>query len=362
MKISCLTRYGDLGASSRVRCAQYVGPLASLVPGLQFERQPLLNDHYLRRKYRGASVLADTVRGFARRACWLAFKPAGDIRWVEKELWPYVPAWLERLVLRRRPYVLDLDDAIFHNYDRHRLALVRRLYGRKIDRLMAGATLVTAGNEYLAERARAAHAMRVEILPTVIDLDHYRLADIASRRAAGDGAITIGWIGSPATQHYLQLLAEPLGRLAREHRIRLLVIGGRDVRLPGVDVEEVRWTEETEVASISRIDIGIMPLRNSPWEQGKCGYKLIQYMACGIPVVGSPIAVNKTIVTDGLNGFLAADDDAWFTALKRLATDAALRAEMGREGRRRVEERYCIQHTAPMLALWLEQTKDRKGL
>ncbi len=172
---------------------------------------------------------------------------------------------------------------------------------------------------------------------------------------AADAVLTIGWIGSPATEHYLQILARPLARLAAERRIRLLVIGGRNVALPGVDVVMQDWSRETEVQSITGIDVGVMPLKNSPWEQGKCGYKLIQYMACAIPVVGSPVGVNSTIVTEGVNGFLAKDEDAWYDALSRLAADAALRAEMGNAGRRRVEDGYCLQRTAPMLVQWFHE-------
>ncbi len=361
MKVTSLTRYGDLGASSRMRSTQYMQPLYQIAPSIRFERQSLLDDDYLRRKYSGQSVLREAARGFARRARWLAHKPPPDVRWVEKELWPFVPAWLERAVLRRRPYILDLDDAIFHSYDLHRSSLVRRLYGDKIDRLMAGAALVTAGNAYLAQRARDAGAKRVEILPTVIDLDHYPWTPAENSSRSGDGVVTIGWIGSPATEHYLQILAAPLARLASERRIRMLVIGGRNVTMPNVEVVIQAWSQESEVQSINRIDVGVMPLQNSAWERGKCGYKLIQYMACGIPVVGSPVGVNSTIVTEGVNGFLAEDEDAWYQALSRLTDDPALRARLGTAGRRRVEERYCLQRTAPMLAGWLHELNNERG-
>lgn len=353
MRVVSLTRYGDLGASSRVRWTQYRETLARIAPSASFDRQSLLDDTYLRHKYAGVSVVRDTVRGFANRAWWLAMHGAPDVRWVEKELWPFVPAWLERAVLSRRPYVLDLDDAIFHNYDMHPSALVRQLYATKIDRLMASAALVTAGNEYLADRARAAGARRVEILPTVVDLDHYPTAPVKYPSRAADAPVTIGWIGSPSTEHYLHALAGPLARLSRERRIRLLVIGGRDISIAGVDVVLQDWSKDTEVESICSIDVGVMPLENSPWEQGKCGYKLIQYMACAIPVVGSPVGVNKTIVTEGLNGFLAHDEEDWYNALSRLAADAALRASMGLAGRQRVEKTYCTKRTAPMLMQWL---------
>ncbi len=326
---------------------------------MSIQTQALLDDAYLTRKYAGLPVMASALRCYARRALSRTLRVAPDIWWIEKELWPFVPAAVERTLLRRRPYVLDLDDAIFHTYDLHPNPRVRRWLGDTIDRLMNGAALVTAGNDYLAARARAAGAPWVEVLPTVIDLERYP----QPRREPSDTAMTtVGWIGSPATSHYLQQLAQPLLRLSGERRLRLLVVGAADVQLPGVEVESVPWSATTEAELIARFDIGVMPLSDSPWERGKCGYKLIQYMACGVPVVASPVGVNRSLVSDGVNGFLAADAAGWYEALKRLADDAALRGRLGAAGRLRVESDYCVQVTAPRLARWLHTVATgRKG-
>jgi glycosyltransferase involved in cell wall biosynthesis len=353
MKLGVLSRYDLLGASSRVRFEQYRAPLSSLLPGLQWCWQPLLDDDYLRSKYGGTSTLAHVATSYARRLGRLPALQSADLLWIEKELWPWAPAWFEHAALRGRRYVLDLDDAIFHNYDLHRSAAVRRLYGRKIDRLMAGATLVTAGNDYLADRARAAGARWVESLPTVIDLERYPLPARAAVRDAS-APLTVVWIGSPATAGYLKPLAEPLRRLAQEQPVRLLTIGA-DIALPGVPTVFEPWSADSEAASIARGDIGVMPLQDSPWERGKCGYKLIQYMACGLPVVASPVGVNRRIVADGRNGFLAADAQGWYRALRDLAADPALRARLGHQGRLCAEREYCVQVTAPKLAAWLTE-------
>lgn len=355
MKLACLTRYDELGASSRVRFTQYAGPLKRTTAGLTLTFQHLLDADYLRRNYARASVVAAALRCYLRRSRSPELRQTPDVWWLEKELWPFAPAWLELALLKRAPYVLDLDDAIFHNYDLHRSATVRRLYGRKIDQLMAGAALVTAGNDYLARRARNAGAKWVEVLPTVVDLDRYPRPELP---APESDVLTIGWIGSPATVHYVQQLADPLRRLALKHRVRLLVIGGGEVALPGVEVISQTWSEVTEVESIARLDIGVMPLADSPWERGKCGYKLIQYMACGLPVVASPVGVNTSVVTDGENGFLARDAEGWYQALNRLANDAGLRARFGAAGRARVESDYCLQITVPRLARWLQLVKQ----
>ena len=119
------------------------------------------------------------------------------------------------------------------------------------------------------------------------------------------------------------------------------------------------WDEATETGEIGKFDVGIMPLPDNPWERGKCGFKLIQYMACGKPVVASPVGVNREIVVDGVNGFLASSHDEWVRALERLKSDPELRRTMGANGRRMVEEKYCLQVTAPRLHRLLLEAAGR---
>lgn len=348
-QVTALTRYARLGASSRLRWFQFEPPLAAA--GLELRTHALLDDTYLTRKYQGKSVLRETLRGYLRRARLLAGGlGAGDVVWLEKELWPWAPAWLERWVLRGRPLVLDFDDAIFHNYDRHRNPLLRALFGRKIDRLMQSASLVVVGSPYLGERARAAGARWVEWLPTVVDHGRYPLAPGTDDREGRP--LRIGWIGSPATAHYVQRLAAPLAALSRQRPVVLHLIGAR-AELPGVEVLSVPWSEAGEAQAIAALDIGVMPLPDTPWERGKCGYKLIQYMACGLPVIASPVGANPTIVEHGVDGFLAADDDAWLAALTQLADAPNLRQQMGARGRAKVAARFSLQAAAPQLAGWL---------
>lgn len=359
LRVAALTRYGALGASSRVRMGQYAPALSQA--GVELTLHPLLDDAYLLQKYgHGSTPWPRVARSYASRAAELpSALRAADVLWVEKELWPWVPAWLERLLLARRPWIMDIDDAIFHLYDQHRLPLVRVLWGRKIDALMRAAHMVTCGNEYLSQRARQAGARRVEILPTVVDLARYRPAE-PTTATPEPRPVAIAWIGSPSTAHYLQALAEPLARLSSSHSVVLHVIGAH-IRLPGVQVVHVPWAESSEVAAIAACDIGVMPLVDSPWERGKCGYKLIQYMACGLPVVGSPVGVNREIVTDDLTGYLATTPIQWEEALRRLVIDSTLRARMGAAGRQRVEARYSLQSCAPTVANWLLQAAGSTG-
>ena len=195
-------------------------------------------------------------------------------------------------------------------------------------------------------------------MPTVIDLERYAAK---KEYAVLTGEIPcIVWIGSPSTVRYLQLLREPLQLLSHELPFKLRVIGGGEVDLPRVNVESLPWSEISEVDSIRACDIGVMPLFDSPWESGKCGYKLIQYMACGLPVVASAVGVNSEIVRNDEDGYLASSVDEWIKALGKLLRDKTLRARMGRSGRKRVERHYCIQQTAPKLIEMLRTVAAKK--
>lgn len=350
IRVLVLTKYGRLGASSRLRFLQYLPWLEQ--SGIQAEVHPLLSDSQLLMRYqRGAYDLWPLLRAYADRCRVLMQRHNFDLVWIEKEALQWLPLWLELAMLRGTPYVLDYDDAVFHHYDQHANSWVRHVYGQRLDGLMAQAALVVGGNNYLAQRARDAGASCVAVLPTVIDLHRYpHQLNVSTTHVETNRHPIIVWIGSPSTVRYLQLLREPLQTLAKHHSFILRVIGGGVVDIPGVRVEVVPWSEDTEVKSICECDVGVMPLLDSSWERGKCGYKLIQYMACGLPVVSSNIGVNPSIVQHGENGFLVSTADEWVATLGELLKNKSLRIEMGLVGRLRVERSYCIQQTGPRMA------------
>ena len=357
LRVLSLTHYGQQGASSRMRFWQYLPSMHEA--GVCVEVQVLIDDATLFDRYKiGSYRLVSVLKRYAFRVVALFFgSQKFDLLWIEKEGLPWVPLWFELILMRRVPYVLDFDDAVYHNYDRHRFALVRKLYGLRLDRLMDKAALVVCGNQYLADRANNTKAQRVEVLPTVIDLTRYPRPVWPDSITSNDVS-TIVWIGSPSTAQYLQILHKPLHLLNQRMNFVLRIIGA-EFHMPGLQVECVPWSEATEVESIATCQVGVMPLQDSEWELGKCGYKLIQYMACGLPVVASPVGVNTQIVEPGVNGFLAKSDDDWVTALEQLLTQAQLRQCMGREGRIKVESEYCIQKTGPKMAELLK--KAAKG-
>ncbi len=350
MKILFLTRYDQQGASSRMRSFQYLPWIESA--GIACVVSPLFDDAMLLRKYRnGGYRMQDLLSAYWRHIRALMQRHQFDLLWIEKEALPWFPAWFERWLLRGIPYALDFDDAIFHNYDLHRSAWVRHVYGRRIDRLMAGARLVVTGNRYLADRSTAAGARWLEVMPTVVDLARY-----ASKQAYSIASKPrIVWIGSPSSVQYLLELVEPLGALAKRQPFTLRVIGCGAITMPGVDIESLLWSVDMEATLIAECDIGIMPLRDTPWEQGKCAYKLIQYMASGLPTVASPIGANRDVVIEGETGFFADTAYAWVEKMELLLCDAALRQRLGQAGRARVEAEYCLQQTAPRLVRLLTE-------
>jgi glycosyltransferase involved in cell wall biosynthesis len=339
VKVLVLTRYEHDGASSRQRFYQYLPILKAA--GVRCVVRPLWDAAYVSSYYRGQRPAASHIAlHYARRLLALRDIRDVDVIWLEGELWPFLPAFGERLLrIARKPLVVDYDDAVFHKYEHGNR---RFLLAGKIDSVMRHASVVVAGNSYLADRANRSGACKVEVVPTVVDMSRYPV--LPGRR---DGTLRIAWIVPQHTAPSLPIAAAGLRLAARSTPLTLAVIGA-NVSMPGVDVEHLSWSEASEAASIAGCDIGIMPLPDQPWERGKCGYKLIQYMACARPVAASPVGVNIEIV-DGSVGILANDAAAWRDAILLLAGDPDLRARLGEAARRRVEERYSLAVAAPRI-------------
>lgn len=354
MRALILSRYGDAGASSRIRIFQYLPYLAEA--GADFIVQPLLDDGYLAELY--ASRRRDwsaVARAYVSRLGAVRSASEFDLVWLEKECWPWVPALLDPGLLRvLARYVVDYDDAVFHNYDQARGWMARALFGDKIQKVMRHSALVVTGNNYLAAHARAAGAKRVEIIPSVVDPRRYR-----TKTAWRAEKFVVGWIGSPATQHFLQEILPVLEAVLDPERDRLVTIGGRFGAPLLKNHENREWSADTEAEAIAEFDVGVMPLVDQPFERGKCGFKLIQYMAAGLPVIASPVGVNREIVEHGVNGYLAKDGGEWCNALRELRARPDIRKKMGAFGRRRVEDEYSIEVTGPRMVELLERaTRD----
>jgi glycosyltransferase involved in cell wall biosynthesis len=270
-----------------------------------------------------------------------------DIVFLHREASLIGPAWLERLAKVRQPrLVYDFDDAVWLPYVSPRNRYLSFLKAPwKTAAICRLATAVTAGSEHLASYARRFNG-RVTVVPSTVSLQRYRPRPGLRR----PGRPVIGWTGSHSSVQYLRIVEAPLRRLAERRRFRFVAIGVEDFRMPGVDTECRPWRSATEVEDLWDLDVGIMPLPDEPWARGKCAMKAIQYMGVSVPAVVSPVGANRDLVETGANGFLAGSEDEWVTTLDRLLSDDDLRARLGREGRRTVEERFSAEVQAPRLA------------
>jgi glycosyltransferase involved in cell wall biosynthesis len=343
------TRYDVQGASSRARSYQFI-PLLQRA-GHNAVAIPLLDRHYLERRYRGARNPPWYLPlQYVRRIRDLLNLPRPAVVVIEKELFPYLPSGAEQLLGRAgHTVVVDYDDAIFRNYTESRNALVRHLLTDKIPQIMRAADLVTVGSHYLADYAREHGARQILHLPTVIDLERY-----VPTTPPPSNQLRIGWIGTPLTTSYLRLVAEPLAKLGAQIPIRLICIGGADFQIPSVPIENLPWSLESEVEFLNQIDVGIMPLSAGPWEQGKCAYKLIQCMALKKAVVAADVGENRYVVRSGETGLLAATNEEWIDRLLQLAYDPALRNRLGTAARKEIETNYSLQAVGPRLITALE--------
>ena len=356
LNVLLLSRYARRGPSSRIRTYQFLDDLSRR--GFEVTVAPLLGNDYLIDRFGGRlpNPLA-ILRAYARRLAWLLEIRRYDLIWIEIELMPWLPPWLEQLMARIGiPFVVDYDDAWFHRYNQQRWWLVRRLLGDKINRVMRAADLVIAGNQYLADHAWSIGARNVAIVPTAVDTDRFEPPAVAR----SERPFTVGWIGSPASTGYLDLVRPVLTRLTRDESCRVVLVGATEGWGNDLPAELHRWSEDSEVADVQNFDVGISPLADGSIEQGKCGYKTLQYMACGRPVVVSPVGVHLDLVKSGVTGFFAGTTEDWMDRILLLRRDSKLRENMGIAAREFVVEKYSVHVWAPILAGYLSGVAARK--
>ena len=342
MKVLYLTKYTRLAGSSRMRSYQYFPYLEKA--GMQVTVKPFFDDAYLKDFYAGKKNISAVLKSYVRRLGVLFSVFSYDRVVIEKEIFPFLPAWAEwMLKLLGIQYIVDYDDAIFHHYDQSSNPMIKKILGNKIAKVMRFSGTVVAGNQYLADYAAHSGAKNIEIIPTVIDLERYPI-----KQNTGADPCIVGWIGTKTTfeKHLLPCKHWIKALQIQEPNIHFHIVGITEDMDLGKNVKYIRWTEETEVVEILKMDIGLMPLQDSKWEKGKCAYKLIQYAACGIPGVASDVGMNREVTVPGETGILASADEEWIQAIKTLKSNTELRHQMGRNARKKVEERYCIQQTS----------------
>jgi len=353
MRVLALSPVPYEGAGCRFRIAQYVPYLAS--QDIEVTVAPFYDREFFSIVYQPGHR-ARKVMMFLKQAAARLSTVAGAGRYdavlIYREAFPIGPPALEMLLRALgRPLVYDFDDAVFlpNTSDANR-CLDALKYPQKVATILRRCDEVVAGNEYLARYARQFNPS-VRVIPTAVDTSVY--VPRSDRRPQGSRP-TIGWIGTPTTAHYLGMIGSALSAVARTHAFTLRVSGaGRDVAFPGVVVESTPWSLAREVVLFNTCDVGVYPLADDEWSRGKCGFKAIEFMACGVPVVAASVGVNREIIEDGVNGFLASTEGEWVAKLECLLADPALRCRVAAAGRRTVEERYSLRVNAPQVAATL---------
>lgn len=356
VRVLALSPIPEEGAGCRFRIAQYIPYLREA--GFEVTISSFYTTDFFRMVYKPGNHVRKAwsfLRLAARRFRELNDLDSYDLVFLYREAIPLGPPLIERAIARRgKPIVLDFDDAIFmSNVSEANRAIGFLKNPGRVAEVIGKSTRVVVGNEFLASYARR-YSDQVTVIPTAVDTDRFVPRLEAPVQAGRE--LVVGWIGSPTTFPYLQALAGVLAEVAGQHRFRLKVSGaGQPVHFPGVTVDEEPWSMANEVNLFNTCDIGVYPLTDDDWSRGKCGFKAIQCMACGVPVVAAAVGVNREIITDGVDSFLASTPREWAEKLGRLLSDPELRARMAAAGRLTIEKRYSLQVTAPRLARILQE-------
>ena len=263
------------------------------------------------------------------------------------------------LLKRCNPRIIfDFDDAVMFHEQEHRKPLTGKPFLKFVRTINHCATAV-AGNRFLAAFAEA-NCPRVYVLPTPIDVDRYPLKDYGRPAET----VTVGWLGAGGNLHFVRALAGVVQRLAKEcPAVRFKIVSNQSIEIPGVPILFEPWSLEGEIAALQSFDIGIMPLPDSVWARGKCGYKILQYMGVGVPAVASPVGINTEFIQPGVTGFLADGESEWVEHLRFLIDHPNERREMGLNGRAVVEARYSKTRFAQRYIEVLRETagSDTRG-
>lgn len=347
LRVLALASYPEAAASSRFRIVQFLEPLRQR--GIDVEFLPFLDAALFDTLYEPKRMLWRLPRLAVRVLRRLAdAMHAADVVFVQREAMLFGPAWSEWLAtrVRKRPLVLDLDDATWLPYASPVWGRAARLlkFPAKTDRLIDRAHTVVCGNPHIAEHVKSRGGESV-IIPTVVDLEVFHPATREHE------VPVVGWIGSHGTFPYLERLLPVLEEVAKVAPFRLSVVGaGREVTVRGVDVDQRPWTMEREPEEFRALDVGLYPLDDDAWSAGKSGLKAVAYMASGVPFVVAPVGVCATLGIEGETHFAARTEAEWRAALQRLVSDPQLRRTMGRAGRQYAERHLSLEAQADALA------------
>ncbi len=364
MKVLFLTKYPRSGASSRYRVYQYLPFLRE--QGVAFDVSPFYSERAYGLIYQPGHLpgkVVGVLAGVFRRLrdAWRIRRY--DVVFCQREALPFGPLWFERRVRACQvPLIFDYDDALFIFKPSASTPLSDKLKNPgRIPRIMASASAVFAGNDYLRDQA----ANWCPDARTVLVAEDTRRIPRRPRHNEKKHLI-LGWLGSPSTEKYLQGIRQPLETLAqrleaRGQSMELRVIGGGRFASSVFPVKHIPWRLDTEVVQLHQCDMGLMPLPDEAWSLGKSGGKARTYMAAGVPAVVSDVGFNRQLIDNGRSGFLCATDEQWLQALEDLSHSAALRENIAQAARAEVEQKHSLDVLAPKFLAHLRDVQRRYG-
>ncbi|MEM7548222.1 MAG: glycosyltransferase [Bacteroidota bacterium] len=342
MKITFLTPYPESKApSQRFRFEQHFQFLKEA--DISFQTYSFLDNNAWKNIYKtgsGFSKGISILNGFFKRVLHLLKITSSDYVFIHREITPIGPPifeWVIAKILRKR-IIYDFDDAIWLNDPNEKGILSWLKWKSKISSICKWSYKVSCGNEYLMNYALQFNK-NVVYNPTTIDTknQHNGVKEHMDKEP-----VIIGWTGTHTTLYYLNQVERTLKNITERQECKLLIIANRKPNL-SLEFEFIKWSKESEIEDLLKIDIGIMPLTDDQWSEGKCGFKALQYMALGIPTIASPVGVNSTIIDSTSDGYLAESKEEWENALIQLIEDVQLRKAIGLKGREKVESSYSVE-------------------
>jgi glycosyltransferase involved in cell wall biosynthesis len=331
--------------SQRFRFVQYLGLLQAA--GIDYKAFSFLSDNAWNLLYRPGNFFLKFLRivdGYRKRIALLLQIRKFDFVFIHREAAPMGPPVLEWIIAKvlKKKIIYDFDDAIWlPNFSHSNRAFsFLKGYGN-VKLICRWAYKISCGNQYLCDFA-AQYNSNVVYNPTTIDTEHHH-------NKVKDHQITrpvVGWTGSHSTLRYLLEIIPVLRELEKEIDFEFRVIADVNPEFNLKHFSFVKWNKETEIDDLLGFDVGVMPLVNDKWANGKCGFKALQYMALGIPALVSPVGVNTRIVDHGINGFICHDEKDWYKNLLQILSNHQLLVEMGQRTRKKIVDHYSVQSNA----------------
>lgn len=328
-KLLILTYGNFTHASSRIRAVNYIpyleeeGWMIKWLPRIPEPKNGVLN--------KMSFVLKKRLFIFQRLIHLFFFNY--DLLLVQRMFLPLF--FLKILKWKKTPFIYDFDDAIYLGDPKN---------AANTEEMVKNAAAIIVSNDELAEYSKKFNHKIIEEIPSPVNTE--RILPSASDER---NKIIIGWIGSPWTEKYLNLVKNVFENL-HDRNSELMIVGGTgSFKINNIPVKNETWSYDKEVHYLNKMDIGIMPLPNDEWSRGKGGYKLFLYMAAGLPVIASPVGINKEIVENGINGYLASSEEEWLNYINKLIEDKDLRKTLGANGRKKAEELYSYNKNAGKL-------------